>query len=83
LENEEAIKASTEKLRREIEKVNQRLSQDDKDTILQEADSDNPEGYECSNTVLEVKEVQFVDQVRCYNTSEEICSMVKKNPCFF
>ena len=41
-----------------------------------EADSMNPEGYMCENTIIEVKELQFTDQVRCYNTTEEVCSMV-------
>ena len=36
----------------------------------------NPEGYMCENTIIEVKELQFTDQVRCYNTTEEVCSMV-------
>ena len=35
-----------------------------------------PEGYSCENTIIEVKELKFTEQVRCYNTSEEICNMV-------
>ena len=34
------------------------------------------EGYSCENTIIEVKELKFTEQVRCYNTSEEVCNMV-------
>ena len=37
----------------------------------------NPIGFECENQVLNIKEVEFVEQVRCYKTTEEVCSMVK------
>ena len=36
----------------------------------------NPIGFECENQVLNIKEVEFVEQVRCYKTTEEVCSMV-------
>ena len=35
-------------------------------------------GYICQNEIIDIKEVTFVDQVRCYNSSEEVCSMTQK-----
>ena len=32
----------------------------------------------CQNEIIDIKEVTFVDQVRCYNSSEEVCSMTQK-----
>ena len=75
LKNDE-IQSSTREIKEEIEEINKKLSQKEKETILQEADADNPPGFTCVNTIIEVKELKYVDQVRCYNTSEEICSMV-------
>ena len=38
------VEASSREIRRQIEEINERLTQGEKDTILQEADVDNPEG---------------------------------------
>jgi len=35
-------------------------------------------GYKCECQVLDVKEVEFVEAVRCYKTTEEVCSMTQK-----
>ena len=32
-------------------------------------------GYDCTNEIMDIKEVSFTDQIRCYNTTEEVCSM--------
>lgn len=72
----EEIEFETQNLRKHIEEINARLTTEEKNEIIQEADSMNPEGYMCENTIIEVKELQFTDQVRCYNTTEEVCSMV-------
>ena len=38
------MEASSREIRRQIDEINERLTQGEKDTILQEADVDNPEG---------------------------------------
>ena len=38
------MEASSREIRRQIAEINERLTQGEKDTILQEADVDNPEG---------------------------------------
>lgn len=73
------IDQATLQIRAQIEQVNNRLTQDEKDVLISNAEENDPEGYECENQVLEVKEISFVDQVLCYNTTEEICSMVRLN----
>ncbi len=70
------IKFAEANIVKQIEAISSRLSQDDKDALLTDAEQDVPFGYECENQILEVTEVSFTDQVRCYNTSEEVCSMV-------
>ena len=73
LEDEE-MHTSTKLIKEQIAQINQRLSDQDKETLIMEASQDNPPGYDCTNEVMEIKEVSFTDQIRCYNTTEEICS---------
>ena len=28
-------------------------------------------GYDCTNEIMDIKEVSFTDQIRCYNTTKE------------
>ena len=72
----EDIDNERRELRKHIDEINFRLSDAEKNEILIEADKMDPEGYMCKNEIIEVKELQFTDQVRCYNTTEEVCSMV-------
>ena len=71
------VNQDTERIRRKIEQVNKRLTEEENDVLIGNAAEENPEGYDCENQIMEIKEVNFVDQVRCYNTTEEICSMVR------
>ena len=71
------IEKSTNEIKQRIQQINERLSQAEKNEIILEADQMNPVGFECENQVLDVKEVIFVEQVRCYKTTEEVCSTVK------
>ena len=49
---------------------NERLAQSEyKNTILQEAEENDPEGYSCHNAIIEVKELKHREQVSCYKTS--------------
>ena len=73
-DDEESFNSKTQEIKRQIAQINKRLSEKDKETLIMEADQDNPPGYECVNEVMEIKEVSFTDQIRCYNTTEEVCS---------
>ena len=75
LADEEEVVASTNKIKRQIEQINKRLSENEKEMLIIEANTDNPPGYQCTNEIMEIKEVSFTDQIRCYNTTEEVCSM--------
>ena len=71
---ESIIDASTQQIKQQIAQINKRLSEEDKAIMIMEADDDNPPGYDCTHEVMEIKEVSFTDQIRCYNTTEEVCS---------
>ena len=71
---ESIIDASTQQIKQQIAQINKRLSEEDKAIMIMEADHDNPPGYDCIHEVMEIKEVSFTDQIRCYNTTEEVCS---------
>ena len=44
--------------------------------FLAEAAKEDPIGFNCEKQILNITEVSFVEQVRCYNTTEQVCSMV-------
>lgn len=70
------VEAESREIRKQIDEINARLSDGEKKEILIAADETNPDGYMCNNTIIEIKELQFTDQVRCYKEAEEVCSMV-------
>ena len=70
------IKASTNRIQEKIEEINARLTQGEKETILAEASKEDPTGYVCEKQILNITEVSFVEQVKCYDTIEEVCSLV-------
>lgn len=80
------INAATKDIQARIDQINNRLGEEDEKAFLAECnDEDNPInmmdmmlGYKCECQVLEVKEVEFVEAVRCYKTTEEVCSMTQK-----
>ena len=43
---------------------------------LAEAAKEDPVGFKCEKQILNITEISFVEQVRCYNTTEQVCSMV-------
>ena len=73
-DDRESIDKSTQQIKQQIAQINKRLSEEDKAIMIMEADDDNPPGYDCTHEVMEIKEVSFTDQIRCYNTTEEVCS---------
>ena len=48
--------------------------------FLAEATKEDPIGFNCEKQILNITEVSFVEQVRCYNTTEQVCSMVNMGP---
>ena len=77
LSDEREVEASTNKIKRQIEQINKRLSENEKATLIMEANTDNPPGYDCTNEIMEINEVSFTDQIRCYNTTEEVSNLSK------
>ena len=74
--NKSEVDESTRKIRQRIQQINAKLTEAEKDTLLSEAAKEDPDGYNCEKQILNITEVSFVEQVRCYNTTEEVCSMV-------
>ena len=70
------VDASTKQIQRNIEEINAKLTQGEKETILAEASKEDPVGYICEKQILNLTEVSFVEQVHCYDTTEEVCSLV-------
>ena len=71
------IEASTRQIRQRIEQINSKLTQEEENALIADSAKDDPEGYDCQKQILDITEVTFVEQVRCYNTTEEICAMVR------
>ena len=70
------IDASTKQIQQNIKEINAKLTQGEKETILAEASKEDPVGYLCEKQILNLTEVSFVEQVHCYDTTEEVCSLV-------
>ena len=68
------IDAFTLKIQQQIQEINAKLTQGE---ILTEASKEDPIGYVCEKQVLNITEVHVTEQVHCYNTTEEVCSLVK------
>ena len=79
--NKNQIDDSTRQIRNRIAQINAKLTESEKESILADAEKEDPTGFKCEKQILEIKEVTFVDQVRCYNTTEEVCAMVCKSHC--
>ena len=92
------VEQSKVKQQKQIEQIQERLTDEEKSALITEAEAEDPEGkifiyrkvahfshatssllgFTCQNEIIDIKEVTFVDQVRCYNSSEEVCSMTQK-----
>ena len=70
----EDIDVFTRQIQQKIKALNAKLTQGE---ILTEASKEDPVGYVCQKQVLNITEVHFVEKVHCYNTTEEVCSLVK------
>jgi len=76
--NKGQIDESTRQIRQRIEQINAKLTEAEKETLIAESNKEDPIGYNCDKQILNITEVTFVEQVRCYNTTEEVCSMTQK-----
>ena len=70
------VEVSTKQIQKKIEQINAKLTQGEKETILSEASKEDPVGFTCEKQILNITEVHFVEQVHCYDTTEEVCSLV-------
>ena len=70
------LKTTSRQIRREVEIINNTLSENDKIELLTDVNNEDPMGYICEKTLMEIKELQYVDQLLCFNTTEEICYKV-------
>ena len=74
--SKEDIDVSTKQIKQNIDQINNKLSFGEKETILAEASKEDPTGYVCEKQVFNISEVSFVEKIHCYNTTEEVCSLV-------
>ena len=72
----EAAAYPTKQIQQNIKEINAKLTQGEKEIILAEASKEDPVGYLCEKQILNLTEVSFVEQVHCYDTTEEVCSLV-------
>ena len=76
LRNDDERKAETRRLQEEIDKINRALTEEEKNTVLMDPMDMDPMGYICSKEVLELNEITYLDQLLCFNTTEEQCYKV-------
>ena len=70
----EDIDVFTQQIQQKIKELNAKLTQGE---VLTEASKEDPVGYVCQKQILNITEVHVVEKVHCYNTTEEVCSLVK------
>ena len=70
------IDLSTKQIQQKIDEINAKLTEGEKENLLVEVSKEDPVGYNCEKQILNITEVSFVEQVKCYNTTEEVCSLV-------
>ena len=65
-----------------------KFSYENREVLLTESELEDPVGYDCMKQIIHVKEVKFVEQVRCYKTMKEVCVLdlfmrwfLKMMPC--
>ncbi len=76
--NKEDVSTSTNEIQKRIDQINAKLLLGKKKALLTESEEEDPVGYVCKKQIIQVKEVEFVEKVRCYKTMQEVCAMVKK-----
>ena len=74
--SKDELESASRQIRKEVEIINNTLSEFEKNELLTDINNDDPMGYVCDKTLMEIKELQYVDQLLCFNTTEEICYKV-------
>ena len=77
------LKSETRRLQHEIDKINRALTEEEKNAVLLDPDDMDPMGYTCTKEVLELNEITYLDQLLCFNTTEEQCYKVHYDFEFF
>ena len=77
LNNDDELKAESRRIQNEIDKINRALTEDEKNAVLMDPDDMDPMGYDCTKEVLEINEITYLDQLLCFNTTEEQCYKVR------
>ena len=75
--DKEHVNESTLRIERKIQEINDQLTRSEESTILSDASLEDPSGYYCEKQILNISEVSVVKDVFCYDTVEEVCSMVR------
>ena len=75
--DKEHVNESTKRIERKIQEINDQLTRSEESTILSDASLEDPSGYYCEKQILNINEVSVVKDVFCYDTVEEVCSMVR------
>ena len=70
------LESATRQIRKEVEIINNTLTEEEKNELLTDVNNEDPMGYICDKSLMEIKELQYVDQLLCFNTTEEICYKV-------
>ena len=70
------LESATRQIRKEVEIINNTLTEEEKNELLTDVNNEDPMGYICEKSLMEIKELQYVDQLLCFNTTEEICYKV-------
>ena len=76
------LESATRQIRKEVEIINNTLTEEEKNELLTDINNEDPMGYICEKSLMEIKELQYVDQLLCFNTTEEICYKVSSNTFF-
>ena len=76
------LESATRQIRKEVEIINNTLTEEEKNELLTDVNNEDPMGYICDKSLMEIKELQYVDQLLCFNTTEEICYKVSAQKTF-
>ena len=76
------LESATRQIRKEVEIINNTLTEEEKNELLTDVNNEDPMGYICDKSLMEIKELQYVDQLLCFNTTEEICYKVSSKNSF-
>ena len=71
------IEKSKNEIQQKIEEINTRLFDGDSNALLTDAHFPDPPGYICERQIFNLTEVSQVLQVNCWDTTEQVCEMVR------